>query len=244
VRRLRSSALGRPGVATLALGLYFIAVALISSLAGAGVFSASTFSSSPLRIEAGKFWLLFTNALMAAPPRGASFFAVVLFGLVTLYLCGSRILWTAAALGHVFSTLCVYSMIAITRFFDASAFDGVLGGRDVGVSAICAAWLGAVVSTQWRVRGRTRAGRIAIVGAVAAIGVIAYFVNPQLTALDSDHIFAFAIGAAVALVPVRRLVKADAVYTFSATAYSRVRVLVVAAVRAAFARPTPARRRS
>jgi hypothetical protein len=243
VRRFRWSAL-RPGVATLALGAYFFAVALVSSLAGAGVFSASSLSSSPLRIEAGKFWLLFSNSLICAPPRGASFFALVLFGVVTLYVCGSRVLWTAAALGHVFSTLCVYSMIAITRFFDASAFNNVLGGRDVGVSAICAAWLGAVTATQWRMPGRARRARFVIVGAVAGIGTIAYFVNPHLTALDSDHVYAFAIGAAVALVPIRALVKADAVYSFSAAAYARVRTLVVGAVRAAFARPAPARRRS
>jgi hypothetical protein len=238
--RLRRNAISRPGVA--ALGVYFFAVAVVSSLAGAGVFSENTFASSPLRFEAGKFWLLFTNALICAGPRGASFFALVLFGLVTLYFCGSRILWTAAALGHVFSTLCVYSMIALTRFVDRSAFDHVLSGKDIGVSAICAAWLGALAATEWRARGRTRNGKVAIVVAVAAIGAIAYVVNPHLTALDSDHVFAFAIGAAVALVPVRALVRADAVYSVSAAAYTRVRVLVVAALRAAFARPAHARR--
>jgi len=102
------------------LGVYFVAVALVSSLAGAGVFSQDAFASAPLRIEAGRFWLLFTNAFVCAPPRGASFFALVLFGTLTLYVCGARVLWTAAALGHVFSTLCVYSMIALTRLVDAS----------------------------------------------------------------------------------------------------------------------------
>jgi len=162
---------------------------------------------------------------------------------MTLYVCGPRILWTAAALGHVFSTLCVYSMIAVTRLIDGGAFDHVLAGRDVGVSAICAAWLGAVAATEWGRPGRTPNGRITIVACVAAIGGIAYVVNPYLTALDSDHAFAFAIGAAVALVPVRALVKADAVYAFSAAAYAKARTVVVAAVRAAFARPAPARRR-
>jgi hypothetical protein len=230
-----------PGAA--ALVAYFFAVALASSLAGAGVFSLSAVSSSPLRIEAGKFWLLFTSALVCAPPRGGSFFALVLFGLVTLYVCGSRILWTAAALGHVFSTLCVYSMIALTRFVHGNAFDGLLSGRDIGVSAVCAAWLGAVAATQWREPGRTRDGKIAIVGTIAAIGAIASVINPHLTALDSDHLFAFAIGASVAIVPVRALVRADAMYSFSAALYVRVRRLVVAAARAAFARPAPARRR-
>lgn len=223
--------------------MYFLAVAVVSSLAGGGVFSANALASSPLRIEAGKFWLLFTNGFICAPPRGASFFAVVLFGLLALYVCGSRILWTAAALGHVFSTLCVYSMIAVTRLADGGAFDNVLSGRDMGVSAICAAWLGAVAATKWREDGRTRDGKVAIVAAIVAIGAIAYVVNPHLTALDTDHVFAFAIGIAVALVPVRALVKADEVYAFSAAAYARVRALVAAAVRAALARPAPARRR-
>jgi len=225
------------------LGVYFVAVALVSSLAGAGVFSQDAFASAPLRIEAGRFWLLFTNAFVCAPPRGASFFALVLFGTLTLYVCGARVLWTAAALGHVFSTLCVYSMIALTRLVDASAFDRVLSARDIGVSAICAAWLGAVTATAWRRPGRTRNGKATIVASVAGIGAIAYVVNPYLTALDSDHLFAFAIGAAVAVVPVRALVKADAVYSFSSAAYGRTRTVVVAAFRAAFARPAPARRR-
>jgi hypothetical protein len=233
--------LRRPGAA--ALAAYLLAVAILSSLAGASVFSESAFASSPLKFEAGKFWLLFTNAFICAGPRGASFFAVVLFGLIALSVCGSRILWTAAALGHLFSTLCVYSMIALTRFVDPGAFENVLSGRDVGVSAICAAWLGAVAATGWRKPGRARNGKVAIVTALVAIGTIAYAVNPHLTALDADHVFAFAIGAAVALVPVRALVKADAVYAFSAAASTRVRTFVVAALRTALARPAPARRR-
>jgi len=167
---------------------------------------------------------------------------LVLFGIVTIYVCGSRILWTAAAMGHVFSTLCVYSMIALARFVDSNAFDSVLSGRDIGVSAICAAWLGAVAATLWRRPGRTRNGKIAIAAGVVLVGTCAYFVNPDLTALDSDHAYAFAIGAAVALVPVRALVKADTVYSYSAAAYARVRLLVVAAVRAARTRPAWSRR--
>lgn len=134
-------------------------------------------------------------------------------------------------------------MIVITRLVDPSAFDHVLNGRDIGVSAICASWLGAVAATMWREPGRGRNGKLAISAAIGAIGGIAYAVNPHLTVLDTDHAFAFAIGIAVALVPVRSLVKADEVYAFSAAAYTRVKTLVVAAVRAAFARPAPVRRR-
>jgi len=195
-----------------------------------------------MRIATGKFWLLFTNALVCAGPRGASFLALVLFGTVTLYICGSRMLWTVGAMGHVFSTLCVYSMIALARFVDSNAFDGVLSGKDIGVSAICAAWLGAVAATLWRRPRRTRVGKLAIAAGVVLVGTFAYLVNPHLTALDSDHGYAFVIGAAVALVPVRALVKADTVYSYSATAYAPVRSLVVAAARAARTRPAWSRR--
>jgi hypothetical protein len=157
-------------------------------------------------------------------------------------VCGPRILWTTAALGHVFSTLCVYSMIALTRFFEPSAFESVLNGRDIGVSAVCAAWLGAVAATLWRRPGWTRDHRLAIVAGVASIGTCAYLASPSLTALDTDHGFALVIGAAVALVPVRVLVKADTVYSVSAAVYLRVRTVVLAGLRATFTRPAASRR--
>lgn len=224
VRRIRS-----PGAAT--LGAYFAAVALASSLAGAGVFSERLLASSPRRFAAGKFWVLFTNALVADHPRGASFFALVLFGVVTLVVCGSRLLSVAAAMGHVFSTLCVYSMIALARLVHPGAFDGVLSATDIGVSAICAAWLGAVAAVLWRRPGATLVRRTSIAAACVLVGLVAWVVHPDLTLLDSDHGFAFVIGAAVAIVPVRTLVRADAVYAASVAAYSRVRTFVVAALR-------------
>ena len=224
-------------VGGVALLVYLAAVAALTSLAAVGVLSESWFASSPRKIQEGKFWLLFTNALVCDHPRGASFFALVLFAVIALWICGSRVLWTTAAMGHVFSTLCVYAMLALIRFVDAGAFDGALSARDIGVSAVCAAWLGAVAAILWRRPGKTRNRKIAIVAGVVVVGTSAYVVNPDLTVLDSDHVFAFVIGAAVALVPVRALVKADAVYAFSAAAYARVRAFVVAAARALRTKP-------
>jgi hypothetical protein len=221
--------LSSPGA--IALGVYTAAVAMATSLAGAGVFSEHLLSSSPRRIATGKFWLLFTNALIADHPRGASFLSLVLFGGLALVVCGPRLLWVAGAMGHVFSTLCVYSMIALTRLVDPGAFEHVLSATDIGVSAICAAWLGAVAAVLWRRPGWKRTRRLGIAASCALVGLSAWLFHPQLTALDTDHVFAFAIGAAVAVVPVRTLVKADDVYAVSAAAYSRVRAFVVAALR-------------
>lgn len=229
--RVRIDSSRSPGA--LALGVYVGAVAVATSLAAARVFPEHLFASSPRRIAAGKFWLLFTNALVADHPRGASFLALVLFGLLALAVCGPRVLWIAAAMGHVFSTLCVYSTIALVRFADRGAFESVLSATDIGVSAICAAWLGAIAAVLWRRPGTTVARRTMIAAACVLVGVIAWLVHPGLTVLDTDHLFAFAIGASVALVPVRTLVKADAVYAATAAAWSRVRSVVVAALRSA-----------
>ncbi|HZC28573.1 MAG TPA: hypothetical protein VE269_02445 [Gaiellaceae bacterium] len=206
-------------------------MAVATSLASAGVISERLLSSSPRRIAVGKFWLLFTNALVADHPRGASFFALVLFALVALAVCGARLAWVTAAMGHVFSTLCVYAMIALARLVDPSAFDRVLSGTDIGVSAICAAWLGAVAVVSWRRPTSTGTRKIAIAATCVLVALAAWLVHPQLTALDTDHLFAFAIGAAVAVVPVRTLVKADSLYALSTAACSRVRSFVLGTLR-------------
>src|SRR5204862_7459293 len=114
--------------------------------------------------------------------------------------------------------------------------------RDVGVSAICAAWLGAVAATLWRRPGRTATGKWTIAVSCLLIGFFAWLVNPNLTVLDTDHLFAFPIGAAVRGVPGRALLRADAVGTATALAASRVRLELAAFVRLLRSRPASGRR--
>lgn len=225
-----------------ALAAYVVVVAALTAATTARIVGTDLFASSPRRLAGARFWSLFTSALVCDHPLAASLGALAGFGVVTLVVCGPRLLWTAAALGHVFSTLCVYAMIASVRLADRSAFDTVLDKRDLGISAVCAAWLGAVAATLWRrprLAARAKAG---VALACVLVGVLAWLVRPDLTALDTDHLFAFAIGVAVATVPLRRLVHADAVYAFTATAATRMRLAFVGACRAALMWVVPQQR--
>ena len=76
------------------------------------------------------------------------------------------------------------------------------------MSAVSAAWLGAIAAVGWRARNESGIKAAIVVGSVAA-GCLAWFVRGGgLDVLDSEHAFAFAIGvAAVAALPARRSVK-------------------------------------
>ena len=82
----------------------------------------------------------------------------------------------------------------------------VLGVQDYGLSAMIAAWIGAVAGIAW---GRYSAPRV-VAGCLLCLGVGLAF-RPTLTFLDSEHAVAFVIGIAVVrmsfarvAVPVRR----------------------------------------
>jgi len=118
---------------------------------------------------------------------------------VLLALCGPRILWLAALIGQAFSTLLGYSLIGVARFLDPGAFHQLVSAPDYGLSAISAAWLGAIAAIGWRTR-RQSIGRAAIVLGCVAIACLAWFVRGKgLDLLDSEHVFAFAIGVGVAV---------------------------------------------
>ena len=89
--------------------------------------------------------------------------------------------------------------LGLYRLAEPHAFQGLLSRPDYGVSAISAAWLGAVAAAGWTRRGQTLEGRAAIALACAAIALFAWMLRGALTVLDSDHIFAFAVGLALAL---------------------------------------------
>jgi hypothetical protein len=224
------------------LSAFVVVVGGITAATEAGLLSAGALASSPDRIAGDRFWLLFTNGLVCDKPVAASLVGLGLFGIVVLVVCGARVAWTAGLLGHVFATLFVYALVALTRLVDPGAFANVLSARDLGVSAICAAWLGAVAATLWRRPARTGTGKAAIAAGCLLIGFLAWLVNPDLTVLDTDHLFAFPIGAAVALVPVRALVRADAVGAAASSAAGRLRLELAAFVRLLRSRPASGRR--
>jgi hypothetical protein len=117
---------------------------------------------------------------------------------LSLFTCGPRVLWLAAALGHVCSTLLVYSMIWLARLVEHNAFHQIVAAPDYGVSAISAAWLATLAFHGWRRRDQSAAGRARIVLACAAVALFAWSLRPGLTVLDVEYIIAFCFGVAAA----------------------------------------------
>ena len=122
-----------------------------------------------------------------------------LLGALTLKVCGTRVLLISALAGHVASTLVVYALLALARTVDSRAFEAVLSAPDYGVSAISAAWLGAIASVSWRARDRTLRGKIATALAVVATALFGWTLRRHLGFLDLEHVVAFGIGVVVAV---------------------------------------------
>jgi hypothetical protein len=174
----------------------------------AGKISLGTLASSPRAIGQGRVWLLLSSALVADHPIGPSLLALAGLGLVALAICGWRIVWMAATLGHAGSAIAVYGVIATIRLLDPGDLAQVRSLYDYGTSAIIAAWIGAIAARGWRRRPALTA-RGAIVAFCLGSGLIGWVLRPQLTPLDSEHVVAFLIGVAIArleldLAPLRR----------------------------------------
>jgi hypothetical protein len=176
-------------------------VAVVSSLTAlqrAGAVSLRLLAASPREVADGRLWLLVSSGAIAANPLLWSLLSFCGLALLTLALSGWEILWFAAFAGQTFSTLLGYSIIGVARLLEPGAFQRLVSAPDYGVSAISAAWLGAVAAVGWRTR-RESIRRAAIVLGCVAAASLAWFVRGRgLDVLDSEHVFAFAIGAAAA----------------------------------------------
>jgi len=178
-----------------------VLVAVVSSLTAiqrVGAVPLASLAASPREVADGRLWLLISSGAIAADPLLWSLLSFCGLAFLTLALCGWRILWLAAFTGQTFSTLLGYSIIGVARLVEPGAFQRLVSVPDYGVSAISAAWLGAVAAVGWRKRGESL-GRAAIVLGCVAAAAVAWFVRGRgLDVLDSEHVFAFAIGVGVA----------------------------------------------
>jgi hypothetical protein len=170
-----------------------------------GVLPTRAVAASPSALAAGRLWLLVTSGLLVQSPMAVSLLSFVALAVLTLVFCGARRLWVAALAGHVASTLLAYALVGSVRALDPLAFGGVWRAPDYGVSAIASAWLGAVAAVSWDRRGHSVRGRAPVILSCLAVAAFAWMVRRHLTILDSEHIFAFAIGVAIgrAAIPVR-----------------------------------------
>jgi len=176
-------------------------VAIVSSLSAlerVGAVPLTYLAASPREVADGRLWLLVSNGAIAADPLLWSLLSFCGLAFLTLALCGPRILCFAGFMGQTFSTLLGYSIIAVARLVDPGAFQRLVSAPDYGLSAISAAWLGAIAAVEWRKR-RESTGRAAIVLGCIAAACLAWFVRGRgLDVLDSEHVFAFAIGVVAA----------------------------------------------
>jgi hypothetical protein len=160
----------------------------------------SSVAATPRAIGEGKLWLLLSSGLVADTPWLPSLlgFGVVLA--VALYVLSVRQVIAAAVIGQLLSALLVYGIIGGARLVDGHAFASVLDVQDFGLSAMIAAWIGAVACVTWASHSHLRVAA----GCLVCLGVGLAF-RPTLTFLDTEHVVAFAIGVAIIRQPFARI---------------------------------------
>ena len=183
-------------------------VLAVTAVAGAGTAAnrladvpLSSIAATPRVVGEGKLWLLATSALLADTPWLPSLLGFAVALAVVLYVLPSRLVVVAAVVGQFGSTLLVYGIIGGTRLVDGHAFASVLGVQDFGLSAMIAAWIGAVACVAWPRHSHLRV----VAGCLLCLGVGLAF-RPTLTFLDTEHVVAFVLGIAVVRFRVARVV--------------------------------------
>lgn len=173
-------------------------VFLLTDLERAGALSLASIAASPREVADGRVWLLVSSGLVAANPLFWSLLSFCSLGLVALAVCGSRIFWVSAIAGQTLSTVLAYALIGVGRLVEPGSFHQLVSAPDYGVSAISAAWLGALAAVGWRKRSESRVRAAIVLGCVAAASLAWFVRGGGLNVLDSEHLFAFVIGVLVA----------------------------------------------
>jgi hypothetical protein len=187
-----------PGREWLLLGALVVVVSGLTTAERARLIPLTALAASPHAVAEARLWSLLTSALLVQAPLFWSLASFALLGALALRVCGARVLWTSALAGHIGSTLLVYALLASTRTFDRDSFQAVQGAPDYGVSAISAAWLGAIAAVSWQAKNRTLRGKIATVLAVGATALFGWMLHNHVGFLDLEHVIAFVIGVVAA----------------------------------------------
>jgi hypothetical protein len=176
---------------------FFCVVAAMTFAVRAHDLPLAPFAASAARIAAGEIWLLPASALVVDRPIYAGLFAFGLLGFAALRICGTRVFWVVAVVGHVGSTLAVYAIIGASRLTDPDVFTSAVVKQDFGVSAMQGAWVGAIAATVWRWAGADHRARAIVASGVCALGGVAWWLHPDPSVLTTEHLFAFFIGCGV-----------------------------------------------
>jgi hypothetical protein len=136
-------------------GAAFLASAATSATAAVtlanrfGDLSVSSLASTAAAVGDGKPWLVLTSGLLADRPAVPSLVGFWIVGFAALLVCSVRLAAGIAVAGHTFSAFAVYGAIGLTRIVDPPAFGSIRHLADYGLSAMIAAWLGAIACTLW-----------------------------------------------------------------------------------------------
>jgi hypothetical protein len=171
-----------------------------------GLFPLSAVAATPDGVWDGRLWLVLTSAWVAQSPLVLSLLSLAVVAFIVLWGCGPRVLWLSAVVGHTASTLLIYSAVGLLALADRDAVANLLSEPDWGVSAIFATWLGAAAARGWLRRDGAWAEKLGIVFVSLGAGLVAWLVRGEPTPswLDTEHVVAFAIGAAFAAARMRR----------------------------------------
>jgi len=159
-------------------------------------------ASSPAAVGEGKVWLFVSSVAIADRPALVSLLGFWIVGFVAFALCSARVVAGVAAGGHLLSAFAIYCLIGVSRLTRPDAFASVMHVFDYGLSAIIAAWIGAIASVTWRRHPAPWARALVVAGSVVCAGVGLLF-RPDLTFLDTEHLVAYAFGALLASERVR-----------------------------------------
>lgn len=179
-----------------AFAAFVAVVAAVTAAQRAGVIPLRTIAASPQQVAAGKVWLLLTSGLLIQNPLALSLLSFAALGALTLAACGFRVLAWSALLGHVLSTLIVYGLLGLGSIASPEVFGSTWSAPDYGVSAISAAWLGAVAAVAWR-RSDRPMERALVVAACVGVAAFGWMVRGHVNVLDSEHGVAFATGVVI-----------------------------------------------
>jgi hypothetical protein len=177
--------------------------------------SLQLFAASAEKIGAGEIWLLPASALVVDRPVYVGLVAFGLLGFAALRVCGTRVFWVVAVVGHIGSTLAVYAIIGASRLGDPDVFVRALVRQDFGVSAMQGAWVGGIAAATWGRAGADPRARVFVAVGVSALAGVAWWLHPDPSILTTEHLFAFVIGCGLVswprLAASARTVVADAV---------------------------------
>jgi hypothetical protein len=170
--------------------------AAVTAAVQVGLVPLSALAATPHAVDRGRLCLLVTSGAVADQPVVPSLLGFWIVCGAALALCPAAVGVRVAVGGHMFSALGAYGVIVVARLADPTAFASVVNVPDYGLSAIIAAWIGAIARILWK-RSPSRRGHVLVVlGSLACAGIGLAF-RPHVDFLDSEHLFAYAIGFAL-----------------------------------------------